>query len=254
MTYTIQKLAQLAGVSARTLRYYDQIGLLRPERMAENDYRVYGAAQVDRLQQILFYRELGVGLDEIRALLDAPGYDRGAALRKHLGALGDEKRRLETLMENVRKTLLAMEGAAEMSDKEKFEGFKKELIEQNEKKYGKELRERFGDREIDASNARMASMSEQQYDRQKALENEIAALLKAAVATGDPSCADAQKACALHREWLETMWRKGSYTKQAHAALAESYVADERFAAYFENIAPGCAAFLRDAIKAYCEM
>ena len=253
MSYTVLKLAKLSGVSARTLRYYDEIGLLTPDRVEPNGYRVYEQKQVDRLQQILLYRELGMPLESIQSILDAKGFDRGAALRAHLRELSDRKQQLERLMENVRKTLRTMEGETTMTDKEKFEGFKRQLVDDNERKYGAEARKRYGDAEVDASNGKVMGMSEGQYQQQQELQEQIAALLKTAVATGDPACADAQKACELHKQWLELFWRKGMYSKQAHLSLGETYVQDERFRAHYEAIAPGCAEFFRNALRVYCK-
>ena len=95
MEYSIQALAHLAGVTTRTLRWYDQIGLLKPSRVADNGYRYYGPAEVDRLQDILYYRALGVALAQIRTCLDEPSFDRLAVLRSHLTALQGERARLE---------------------------------------------------------------------------------------------------------------------------------------------------------------
>lgn len=81
--YTVHELGELAGVSARTIRYYDQIGLLKPAKLNPSGYRIYGPAEVDRLQQILFYRELGVSLKKIKEILNSPGFDRERALREH---------------------------------------------------------------------------------------------------------------------------------------------------------------------------
>ena len=99
MEYSIHELSRLSGVSTRTLRWYDEIGLLKPGRVAESGYRYYGPAQVDRLQDILLYRALGVELARIRACLDAPSFDRLAALRQHLAALREQKARLYPLDE-----------------------------------------------------------------------------------------------------------------------------------------------------------
>ena len=96
MEYTVQALAQLAGVTPRTLRWYDQQGLLKPARITAAGYRIYGPEQVDRLQSILFYRELGLELAAIRALLDAPDYDRQTMLRQHLQQLR-QKRQLNLM-------------------------------------------------------------------------------------------------------------------------------------------------------------
>ena len=139
-----------------------------------------------------------------------------------------------------------------MKDKEKFEAFKKGLVEENEKKYGAEVRERWGDEAADASNAKLMGMSEERYLAVQALEAQIKDSLLAGMATGDPAGEDARRAADLHRQWLCAFWKDGTYSKQAHACLAEGYVADERFKAYYEAWAPGATAFLRDSIKAYC--
>ena len=105
MEYSIQELARLSGVTTRTLRWYDQIGLLRPGRVAESGYRYYGPAQVDRLQDILYYRAMGMELGRIRDCLDDPAFDRLAALRSHLTQLQAQQARLETLIRSVEQTI-----------------------------------------------------------------------------------------------------------------------------------------------------
>ena len=122
MEYSIQALARLAGVTTRTLRWYDQIGLLKPSRVADNGYRYYGPAEVDRLQDILYYRALGVALAQIRTCLDEPSFDRLAVLRSHLTALQGERARLEQLIRSVEATIGAMERKETMEDSKKFEG------------------------------------------------------------------------------------------------------------------------------------
>ena len=252
MEYTVNKLAKLSGVTNRTLRYYDEIGLLTPERTSDNGYRLYSQAQVDALQQILFFRELGFGLDEIKTIVTSSVFDQSSAFRSHLASLLERKTQLEILIENVRKSICTLEGEAVMTDKEKFEGFKKALISDNEKTYGKEVRAKYGDKAADASNAKLAGMSEEQWKMQKELEERFSETLKNAIKTGDPAGELAQKACDEHRQWLSLFWKDGDYSKEAHRGLSEMYVADERFKAYYEKIAEGAAEFLRDAIKTYC--
>lgn len=253
MEYTVNKLSKLSGVSPRTLRYYDQIGLLKPLRVLESGYRVYGGEQVDALQQILFYRELGVGLEAIAELMERGEGERLAALSKHLNELGREKARIEALMENVEKTIKALKGEGTMNDKEKFEGFKKEKLRENEEKYGVEIRKKYGEEAVAASNAKLADMTEPQWKNQEELSAEISRLLGEAVAGGDPACESAQRACELHRQWLCMFWKSGAYSKEAHRMLGESYAADERFKAYYDAIAPGCAEFFRDTLNIYCK-
>ena len=160
-------------------------------------------------------------------------------------SLIERKNQIEVLIENVSKTISALEGETIMSDNEKFEGFKKKLVEDNEKAYGKEVREKYGDAALDATNAKISGMSEEQWKMQKELEERINEMLKAAMETGDPACELAQKACDLHRKWLCIFWKDGTYSKTAHRGLAEMYVADERFKAYYEKIANGAAEFFR---------
>jgi DNA-binding transcriptional MerR regulator len=252
MEYTVSKLAKLSGVSRRTLQFYDEIGLLKPARVTSNGYRIYGRTEVDALQQILIYRELGVPLEEIRSIISSTGFDRAAALHSHLSALNEQKAKIESLIENVTKTIRSLEGEETMSDHEKFEGFKKKLIEENEKKYGKETRERWCEDAVAESNRKVAGMTPEQWKHQEELTVKMAELLSRAMDIGDPGCADAQAACDLHRQWLCMFWKEGMYTKAGHRGLAQIYVDDERFKAHYEKIRPGCAEFLRDAINIYC--
>lgn len=251
MEYTIQKLANLAGVSTRTLRYYDEIGILKPARVNTSGYQIYGQAEVARLQQILFYRELGVGLDQIKEIVTAPSFDEVNALKEHREKLIEKREQLEILIANVDKTIASTEGRMEMSDKEKFKGFKKKLIEDNEKKYGKEARDLYGDEAVDHSNAKLMNMSQEEYEQVTKLEVEVRETLAKAFATGDPAGELAQKAAELHKKWLCFYWKE--YSKEAHAGLAQMYVDDERFTAYYDKDQPGSAEFLRDAIHIFTQ-
>lgn len=249
--YNINELAKLAGLSTRTLRYYDIIGLLSPHRNHDNGYRVYTSAEADRLQQILFYRELGMPLEEIKAVLTSDGYDRLTALQGHLASLNSKKAQIELLIATAQKTIVAAKGEITMNDQEKFEGFKQKIVSENETKYGKEVRKKFGDESMDASNAHILSWTQAQYDHAQALSDELNACLKAAFEQGDPAGELAQKTCALHKQWLCLYWK--DYSKQTHLGLAQAYVDDPRFKAYYDAIAPGCAQFLHDALAIYCK-
>lgn len=252
MEYTVKKLAGLSGVSSRTLRYYDEIGLLKPARVTTAGYRIYGAAEVNALQQILFYRELGFALEDIQKLMQTPGYSPAAALENHLHALFEKREQLNALIANVEKSIRAGKGECSMSDKEKFEGFKKKLIDENEEKYGKEVREKYGDDVADASNARFAGMTQEQYAAAEELSARLNDTLKQAAEEGDPAGETAQKASALHKEWLCLYWPEGHYTKEAHKGLCQMYLDDERFKAYYDKIHPNAAQLLRDAVELYC--
>ncbi len=249
MEYTVQKLASLAGVSARTLRYYDEIGILEPARINSSGYRIYGEKEVDMLQQILFYREMGLSLEEIREIVTGPGFDMAEALAEHRSKLLKKREQLDTLISNVEKTIASMKGEIKMADKEKFEGFKKKMIDENEDKYGKEIRDSFGDEAVNKSNAKLMGMSEEKYAETARLADDIMATLKEAMKTGDPAGELAQKAAGLHKKWLMAYW--DSYSEDAHAGLAQMYVDDERFKAYYDKDQPGTAEFLRDAVMVF---
>lgn len=252
MEYTVQKLSKIAGVSTRTLRYYDEIGILKPARINSSGYRIYGQAEVDRLQQILFYRELGVSLESIKNIVTSPSFDGAKALREHRAQLLEKRKQLDLLISNVDKTIALTEGRIIMSDREKFEGFKQKMVDDNEKKYGKEIREKYGNDTINKSNAKLMNMTEEQYNEVISLEKQVKKALAEAFENGDPASDIAQKAADLHKKWLTYFWSE--YSKEAHAGLAQMYVDDERFKAYYDKEQPGAAEFLRDAIFIYTGM
>ena len=249
MEYTVQKLGKLAGISTRTLRYYDEIGILKPARINSAGYRIYGQEEVDRLQQILFYRELGVSLERIKEIVTSPAFDGAAALREHREKLLDKRKQLDLLIANVEKTIALTEGSLTMSDHEKFAGFKQKLIDENEKEYGEEIRGKYGNETIDQSHAKVKNMTQEEYGKVTSLAKQIEETLAQAFATGDPAGELAQKAADLHRQWISFYWPK--YTKEAHAGVAQMYVDDDRFKAFYDKNQPGTAEFLRDAIHIY---
>ncbi len=250
MEYTVLKLGKLAGISTRTLRYYDEIGLLSPMKVTASGYRVYGEKEVDALQQILYYRELDLSLTDIKAILSTPSFDRLAALLSHLAELNKRRDRLSLLIQSVEKTILHEKGIIEMSDKEKFEAFKKDLIRENEEKYGAEVRQKYGDKRIDESNAKMMNLTKGQYDTMQKMAAEIISQLEQAVLQkADPAGEAGKRLAQMHKEWLSYTWKE--YSNEAHMGLAQMYVDDERFTAYYDSRVKGCAAFLRDAVAAF---
>lgn len=245
--YSIHELAKLAGVSTRTLRWYHQIGLLRPCRVGENGYRLYSGAEVDRLQHILFYRALGVELAQIGRMLDDPAFDRMAALRGHLAALQDERTRIDALIATVRRTIQSEERNEILMDEQKFECFKREAVRKNEEAYGREIRGKYGDEAMDQSNAHVLAMSREACAEWKQLGDGIRDRLAAAVRAGErPDGPVGAEIAEMHRRWLS--FGPNAYDPKCHAGLAEMYVADERFRRYYDGEVEGCAQFLRDAV------
>lgn len=247
MEYGIRQLAELAGVSTRTLRYYDQIGLLHPSRVEESGYRYYGQRETDLLQQILFYRERGLDLATIRQIVTQPDFDIQRALQEHLEVLSQQRERLNALIETVKMTLAEQKGERTMGTQQKFEAFKRNLIEENEKKYGNEARGRYGNQAVDDANSKVMSWTESEAAHYQQLEKDILSELEAAVRSGcKPTELVGKKIVQLHREWLQGSWK--SYSPQAHRGLAQMYLADERFRAYYDRNLQGCTAFLVEAI------
>src|SRR5699024_6435122 len=203
MEYSIQELSRLSGVTTRTLRWYDQIGLLKPSRVAESGYRYYGRAEVDRLQDILYYRALGVELARIKECLDDPSFERLAALRNHLAALEAERERREKLIRSVKDTIGAEERNEIMSDEQKLEAFKRRTGAQTEEVYGEEIADEDDDQEVDEANAAVMGLTQAQYQEWTDLGREIQERLEAAVQAGlSPEGQEGKEITALHRRWL----------------------------------------------------
>ena len=248
MEYGIREIANLTGLTTRTLRYYDEIDLLKPSRVGDNGYRFYGSKELEILQQIMFYRKRGFELKQIKNIIDNPEFNVAKALKEHLANLEEQKNNIDSLIKNVKLTLLDLEGEYKMSDKERFEAFKEELVKENEAKYGKEIREKYGDETIDASNAKVMGMSEEKYERFKALEEEIKSKLNEAVENKlNPTEEIGKTITQLHKEWLLMTWK--TYTCEAHKGLSKMYIFDDRFKAYYDDKVEGCADFLQKAIE-----
>ena len=247
MEYSIQELSRLSGVTTRTLRWYDQIGLLKPSRVAESGYRYYGPAEVDRLQDILFYRALGVELARIKECLDDPSFNRLAALQSHLAALEAERTRLDALIQSVRDTIRCEERNEIMSDEPKFEAFKQRAVAHIEEVYGAETRAKYGDKEVDEANAAVMNLTREQYQEWTELGQEIQARLESAVQAGlSPESEAGQEVAALHCRWLTVTGNL--YDPAKHRGLAALYVQDPRFTAYYDKAVSGCARFLCEAV------
>lgn len=251
MNYTTSELAKLSGLTTRTLRHYDKIGLLSPKRNENNDYRIYSQKEVDLLQQILFYREMGMELSEIKMILYAKDFDALAALEEHLRQLQEKKRKVDALIMTVKKTISEKKGQSKMKNEEKFEAFKEKMLQENEKTFGQEIREKYGEEAVNRSNKTFSSMTKEDYEHWKELEEKIKQHLIKAVEDGDHTGPLAKELCKLHEEWITLSW--GTYNKVAHLGLAKMYVEDPRFSAYYEDVVKEGAEFLLKALEVYLE-
>lgn len=244
MSYTVRQLARLAGVSPRTLRYYDQIGLLKPSGRADNRYREYGDEAVLRLQQILFFRELDLPLDGIRAILDRPGFDAVATLRDHRQALGARAARLQALIGTVDRTINHLKGAAKMTDQEMFVGFDDET----QKRYEDEAARRWGEERVRESSRRWKSYSKQEQARILAEGGANYRDLVPYIGQ-DPALPAVQ---AIIARWHQHLHYFYTPTRQVLQGLGQAYSQDPDFRATFTKIDPGLPDFLTQAIEVYC--
>ena len=252
MEYNISQLSKLSGVSARTLRYYDEINLLHPSRTNEAGYRFYGDKEVNLLQQILFYRERGLSLEKIRFILYDENFDMLKALNEHLTELENRRERLSKLIDTVKDTIASVKGEFIMRDSEKFEAFKKDIVDQYEKLYGEEAREKYGDSEVDMAVNKVLSLSKEDYEKFQTLGKKVMEALKAAVISkASPESETGRSVASLHKEWLGYSWK--DYTEQKHKGVVSLYAQDERFKKYYDREQDGCADFLLAAVNFWAE-
>jgi DNA-binding transcriptional MerR regulator len=250
--YTVKQVARASGVSVRTLHHYDEIGLLKPDRVGAGDYRQYGPDQLLRLQQILFHRELGFRLEEIRQVLDAPGFDRVAALKRHRERLLADARRYRRLVRTIDETLAALQGATSMNEKELYRGFSPEKQAEYEAwlvgRYGEGMRTR-----IDESKRNLASLGPAEIEAMKqegkAVED---ALVEAFEAASPAGSAPVQTLMRRHHAWVSLAWNRPA-PAQAYAGLGALYLEHPDMRARYEARAPGLAEWLAEAMSAFAE-
>ena len=246
MRYTVKQLAVAAGVSPRTLHFYDQIGLLKPDAYGENGYRYYGETALLRLQQILFFKELDFSLADIKATIDRPGFDILQALRAHRETLQERLGRLSRLIETVDKTILHVKGELEMSEREFYQGFS----EEKQKEYEEEIRQRYGDRELRQSQQRWGSYDGQQKQAIQEEFDRIVKELRECMGEGHDSPGVQARIKALHA-WIGNFY---DCTLDVFEGLGHGYNQDPRFREMYEtNYGPGVSEFLEKAIVYYCE-
>jgi DNA-binding transcriptional MerR regulator len=242
--WTTAEVARLSGVTSRTLRHYDAIGLLAPAGSTHGGQRLYGRAELLRLQQVLVLRELGVGLPQIATALDAEdGPDaRLRLLREHHAGLLAERDRFDRLARTVASTLESLEGGGTMSAADLYDGF-------DHRRYEPEARERWGDATVDRSTARWESMTAEQRTAHQQEGDAVNAALAERMAAGTPAADPAVRdLVARHHAWVSLFWTPDA---SAYVALAAMYVDDPRFAATYDAVAPGLAVYLRDAVAAH---
>lgn len=251
MKYTIKEMADISGVTPRTLRYYEELGLLKPLRNSAG-YRIYTQREVDLLQQILLYRSMDMNLKSIKEIINNKNFNIEEALQEHYNKLIEQRNRINTLINTVEKTIAHSKGDVSMTNKEKFEGLKREKIKENEKKFGSEIREKYGEETIKESNKKFMNLSEEDIVKMKELEDEMFKCLREVINTGDYDSNAAQTVYDNHKQWLMYTWQ--TYSTEAHIGLAQMYVEDERFAKYYnDRLEINGVEVLRDIIIKYAK-
>jgi DNA-binding transcriptional MerR regulator len=245
-THTVHQLARLAGVNVRTLHHYDHIGLLKPSARTAAGYRLYGEADLLRLQQILFFRELDFPLADIQAILDEPDFDQVKALHDHKQMLQQEADRLGRLLNTIEKTIARLtEDNMSMTDEELYEGFTREQIE----RYTREVNERYDPQIVAESNRRVRQMSKAQWQAVKAEGGAVAQQL-ADLMDKAPGDAAVQAAVARHYAWVDNFWHP---TAESYRGLGQGYAEHPEFRAFYEKYRPGLADFMCAAMSYYAD-
>ncbi|MBO3698295.1 MerR family transcriptional regulator [Fabibacter sp. E12] len=241
----MKQLSVLAGVSIRTLHHYDDIGLLKPAARSDKGYRFYRREELFRLQQIMFYKTIGYGLEEIKEILDNENFDLITALRSHKKVLKDRAVHLKKLMTTIDKTINELKDKEGMiTDKEMYEGFQPEEVESIKK----ETIERWPD-EAPQVEERIRNMSKQAWKETKQEAEEINLWL-ANLIHKPVDHIDVQKVIKLHFDHLNKFYE---VSEERYRGLAEMYLQDDRFKAHYESVKPGLAAFLNKGIHQFCD-
>jgi DNA-binding transcriptional MerR regulator len=241
--FTVKQLSKLAGITPRTLHHYDEIGLLKPSRVGDNGYRYYGEESLLRLQQILFYRELDIPLEDIKKLMGRRDYDIEGALYSHKEALQKQVTRLNRLITTVDNTIDYLKGNKKMSNKQLFEAFSDE----QQAEYEKEVMRKYDPATVKASVKKWKEYTAAEKKRIGEEGNEVYKAILAAMPKG-ASSPEAQAGIERWRRHIEYFWIPEDDQLVGLAAL---YNEDSRFKANFDKIDPRLAEFMREAVKIY---
>lgn len=242
--YTVKRVADLAGVSIRALHHYDAIGLVSPHERSDAGYRIYSRADLERLQQVLFFKELGFALEEIKAIVEDPAFDRRQALLDHRELLRHRRDRIDRLIRAVDRTLASMQEGTELEERIMFDGF-------DNAAYAEEARQRWGHTEAyQESQRRTAAYSQADWDAIQAEQTDILREI-AALADREPGDPEVQRAVQRMHAFINERFYTCSL--DIFRGIADLAVADERFTSTYEKLRPGLAAFFRQAVHVYCE-
>jgi DNA-binding transcriptional MerR regulator len=245
--YTVKQLSELADITVRTLHHYDEIDLLKPSKVGANGYRYYDDDALLRLQQILFYREIGLELMQIKDILDSPDFDLLSALRSHRAAIQEKTKRLHSLISTIDNTIQHLEGEHKMSDKGLFKGFS----EEQQKEYEREARLRWGPTNVNESVKRWKSYTKAQQDAVMAEAGQIYADWVKAMEADLP--ADSDEVRRIVERWHNNLRNFYEPTLDLLRGLGELYNTDPAFMATFHKFHPDLPPYLQATITQYVD-
>jgi DNA-binding transcriptional MerR regulator len=244
--YTVRQSANMAGVSVRTLHHYDHIGLLKPSARSASGYRLYGTEDLLRLQQILLYRELDLPLEQIRRILDDPGFDPVEALAQHRRTMELQAERLARLLHTIDRTIARLtEVDVSLSDEELYEGLPKEQVE----RWKREVDERYDPKLVAESNRRVHAMGKDRWNAVKA-EGDAISRRMAELMGRAPSDPEVQATIARQHAWIENFY---PCSAEVFTGLGQLYAENPEFQANYDKVRPGLADFMREAMAYYAE-
>ncbi|WP_167261268.1 MerR family transcriptional regulator [Alkalibacillus almallahensis] len=237
----VQDVAELVGISVRTLHHYDEIGLLTPEKDPDTGYRDYHDEDLTVLQHILFFKTLGFSLQDIKEIIHNPDYDQLEALKLHRKMLIDKRDQLDQMLQTVDETIRAQEGGVPMANDDKFKGF-----DFSHNPYEAEARERWGDAKVDEAQANAMQMGEDQQEQMNEIYRELAAIRHE-----DPASKLAQDGI---KEWYDFLNHHfATYTPDMFKGLGMMYVQDERFQKNIDQFGDGLAQFMSEAMAVFAD-
>lgn len=247
-TYQISEISKIAGVSKRTLHYYDEVGLLVPITDELSGYRLYCDDDLVRLQQILFFKELGFKLEEIKNILNSESFDRLSALKKQKELMDLKVKRYFEIIDTIDEAIASIEGGNHMSGENMFKALDINEIEEHKKKYEKEVREKYDEDLVKESNRRTSKYSQDDWNMIQKEAHDIFISIADGMSKG-PEDAIVQENVKKYHEHIDKYYYPCSI--EIFRGLGIMYVEDERFTKYYEDIKVGLAAFMRDAMEYY---
>lgn len=243
MDMKVKEVAELVGVSIRTLHHYDQIGLLTPKEITDSGYRLYSEENLETLQQILFFKELGFTLKEIKKIINSPLFNRQEALILQRKMLIEKRKKVDKMIETIDKTIKHMAGEIQMTNEERFEG-----INVGFNQFEEEARRRWGNQSIDEINAKLKGMSKDEQndlsDRWDMIFNKLACLRV--------QSPESQEVQATIKQWYDFLNENFSkYSLDAFYGLGQLYINDERFTKNIDQYGEGLAKLMSEAMEVF---